>query len=165
MANCESELRRIHVLRSWQERLQEIEPVFAQLIFVARLRDISGNYVHADLRKVFSLDVCHQILSRIHRELFIKWLSMSARDRLRDLRKYNETLCSSAVRARETDWQILCRELVPSGVSITELALFFETMEKMRCFVIRDELSSAARPLKDSLALTDVELENSGRQS
>lgn len=146
VANFDSELRRTHVLRLWEERLQNVDSVFAQLIFLSALRDDSGRYFDADLGKTFPAQICHQMLSQVHRDVFRQWLSMSARCRISDLRKYNDTLLyASSTDSAVREWPPLCRALVPSGISITELTLYFETMDKLAHVVLGQHAASSLR--------------------
>ncbi len=130
-----SELRQAYALRCWQEKLQAIESVFARLIFVSWLRDSSGRYVDPYLNRVCSPRICHQIVADAHLQIFRNWLQISARSKLSDIRKYQVTLCSKSL-ATERIWSEFCRDLVPSGISITELALFFGTMKRLRYIVV-----------------------------
>ena len=123
MVRLDFELRRIHGLRLWEERLQRIDSVFARVVFVSQLRDAAGRYVDPFLLGVFTHRKCHQILADAHRHIFREWLGLSARVKLRDFQKYCDAICTRSV-AGETTWKSLCRELIPSGISIDELNLF-----------------------------------------
>ncbi len=129
------ELRQIHALRCWQEKLQAVESVFARLVFVSRLRDASGRYVDSYLSRVYSPKTCHQIVSDVHLQIFRHWLQISAKAKLSDLRRYHVTTCAQGL-ATDRTWSQLCRELIPSGISITELTFFSETVNKLRSIVV-----------------------------
>src|SRR5712664_3042200 len=100
MLSLESELRRTHALRRWEERLQQTDSVFARLVFVSQLRDASGRYMDSFLLRSFSDHTCHQIIANAHRQIFREWLQLSARSKLRDLRKYNDAICQGAASAK-----------------------------------------------------------------
>ena len=74
MLSLESELRRTHALRRWEERLQQTDSVFARLVFVSQLRDAPGRYIDPFLRRWFSIRTYHQIVANAHREIFREWL-------------------------------------------------------------------------------------------
>ena len=139
MLSLECELRRTHALRCWEERLQRTDSVFARLVFVSQLRDASGRYVDPFLRRSFSGRTCHQIVANAHREVFREWLALSARSKLRDLRSYNDAICHKAATVPEGAWTQLCREAIPSGISITELNHFCETAQRLAHFICRNE--------------------------
>ncbi len=138
MVSLDCELRRIQALRLWEERLQDSDSVFARLVFVSQLRDASGRYADPFLARVFSPRNCHKILSDAHRQVFREWLGMSARTKLRDLHKYRDTICQRRPPA-EAAWASLCRELVPSAISINELNLFCETAKRLAYVICRQE--------------------------
>src|SRR5713101_3493479 len=104
MLSLESELRRTHALRRWEERLQQTDSVFARLVFVSQLRDASGRYADPFLQRWFSRRACHQIVANAHREIFREWLELSARSKLQDLRKYNDAICHKAIDVPEAAW-------------------------------------------------------------
>ena len=131
MLSLESELRQTHALRCWEERLQQTDSVFARLVFVSQLRDASGRYMDSFLLRSFSGRTCHQIVANAHRQIFREWLELSARSKLRDLRKYNDAICQGATAAKEAAWTSLCREVIPSEISITELNFFCETAQRL----------------------------------
>jgi hypothetical protein len=139
MLSLESELRRTHALRRWEERLQQTDSVFARLVFVSQLRDASGRYMDSFLLRSFSDRTCHQIIANAHRQIFREWLQLSARSKLRDLRKYNDAICQGATAAKEAAWTSLCREVIPSGISITELNFFCDTAQRLAHIVCRNE--------------------------
>ena len=139
MLSLESELRRTHALRCWEQRLQQIESVFARLVFLSQLRDGSGRYVDQFLQRSFSARTCHYIVARAHVEVFREWLGLSARLKLRDLRKYNDAICRVAGPATEAAWTNLCREVIPSGISITELNFFCGTAQRLGYLLCRKD--------------------------
>ena len=139
MLSLESELRRTHTLRRWEERLQQTDSVFARLVFVSQLRDASGRYIDSFLLRSFSSRSCHQIVANAHRQIFREWLELSARSKLHDLRKYNDAICQRAAAAKEAAWTSLCREVIPSGISITELNFFCETAQRLAHIICRNE--------------------------
>ena len=141
MLTLESELRRTHALRCWEERLQQTDSVFARLVFVSQSRDASGRYVDPFLARSFSARTCHKIIAGAHRQIFREWLELSARSKLRDLRKYSDTICQgvSAAAVPDVAWTNLCREVIPSGISITELNLFCETAQRLAHIVFGNE--------------------------
>jgi len=124
------ELRRIGALRRWERRLQKSDSVFARLVFVSQLRDSSGRYVDSFLMREFPARTCHGIVAEAHRQVFREWLALSTRTRLRDFRTYCYSICCKTEIA-EAAWASLCRELVPSGISIDELSLFCETAKHL----------------------------------
>ena len=139
MLSLESELRRTHALRRWEERLQQTDSVFARLVFVSQLRDASGRYIDSFLLRSFSGRSCHQIVANAHRQIFREWLELSARSKLRDLHKYNDAICQGGAAAKEAAWTSLCREVIPSGISITELNFFCETAHRLAHIICRNE--------------------------
>jgi hypothetical protein len=138
LLSLESELRRVHALRCWEERLQQSDSMFARLVFVSRLRDASGRYVDPFLLRAFPPRTCHEILVAAHRQIFRDWLRLSARSKLRDLQRYSHAICQRAG-VEEAAWTSLCRELIPSGISIDELNLFCETAKRLAHLICRQE--------------------------
>ena len=126
-----AELKRVHAKLLWQERIQEIDPLFAQIVYLARLRSASGRYRDPVLARVMSSTMCHRLIGDAHRHAFRDWLTLSLRAKCRDLRAYRASICLQPGEIPISSWSRLCRELVPSGVSITELTLFLDTAGKM----------------------------------
>jgi hypothetical protein len=126
-----AELRRVHAKLLWQERIQEIDPLFAQVVYLARLRGPSGRYRDPVLSRVMSSTMCHRLIGDAHRHAFREWLALSLRAKCRDLRAYRASICLQPGERAIGAWSRLCRELVPSGVSITELTLFLNTAGKI----------------------------------
>jgi hypothetical protein len=130
MVSLDSELRRIHALRLWEERLQASDSVFVRLVFVSQLRDAAGRYADPFLLRVFSARGCHTMVADAHRQVFREWLGMSARLKLRDFKKYRDALCQRTAPSQAV-WSTLWSRLVPSGISIAELDLFCETVKRL----------------------------------
>jgi hypothetical protein len=144
MVSLEGELSRIQARRLWEARLQESDSVFARLVFVSQLRDASGRYADPFLRRLFPSRTCHQLVSDAHREVFREWLTLSARMKVRDLKRYCNTICASET-SDKTAWTCLCAELVPSGISINELRLFSEDVKRLTHMVHRQPKSRNGR--------------------
>jgi len=123
LISLDCELRRIQALRQWEDHLQESDCIFARLVYVSLLRDASGRYADPFLVGVFPARTSHKIVADAHRQIFREWLALDARIKLRDFQKYCQAICNQTP-PREADWTGLCRELVPSGISIDELDLF-----------------------------------------
>jgi hypothetical protein len=137
MVSLECELSRIQARRLWEEWLQESESVFARLVYVSQLRDASGRYVDPFLLRMFPPRMCHRIVSQAHRDVFRQWLGLSARRKVRDLRRYCYTVCPTE-KANKTEWTCMFGELVPSGVSIDELRLFYANVGRLAHLVCRE---------------------------
>src|SRR5262249_61130385 len=90
MLSLESELRRTHALRRWEERLQQTDSVFARLVFVSQLRDASGRYIDSFLLRSFSTRSCHQIVANAHRQIFRERLNLRARPKVAPLPHAND---------------------------------------------------------------------------
>lgn len=138
MVSLDCELRRFHDLRLWEERLQAIDSVFARLVFLSQLRDPSGRYVDPFLLRVFAPRRCHQIVADAHRQVFREWLGLSARAKLSDFQRYCDAICMRSA-ACETAWISLCRELIPSGISIDELNLFGGDAKRLAYIICRQQ--------------------------
>jgi len=138
VVSLDCELRRIHDLRLWEERLHGIDSVFARLAFVSQLRDASGRYVDPFLLRAFAPRRCHQIVANAHQQVFREWLGLTARVKLRDFQKYCNAICTSSA-AGETEWTSLCCELIPSGISIDELNLFGGDAKRLARIICRQQ--------------------------
>jgi len=136
MVSRDCELRRIQVLRHWEGRVQRSDCVFAKLVFVSQLRDASGRYTDPLLVGAFPPRTCHRIVADAHRQIFREWLGLEARMKLRDFQKYCTAICQRSA-PRESEWTRLCRDLVPSGVSIDELDLFCGTANRLAHVICR----------------------------
>jgi len=136
MVSLDCELRRIQVLRVWEERLQGSDCIFARLVFLSQLRDASGRYADPFLVRVFPSRSCHKIVADAHLQVFREWLGLDARLKLRDFRKYCAAICQRSA-PREAEWTSLCRDLVPSGISIDELDLFCGTANRLAHVICR----------------------------
>jgi len=144
MVSLEGELSRIQARRLWEERLQESDSVFARLVFVSQLRDASGRYADPFLRRMFPARTCHRLVSEAHRDVFREWLTLSARMKVRDLKRYCNTIWAAET-SDKTAWTCLCPDLVPSGVSINELRLFAEDVKRLTQMVHRQLRSRNSR--------------------
>ena len=131
MIGLDSELLRIHALRRWQARLQEVESVFARLVYVSSLLASSGRYAEPYLNQVFPPGACHRLLADVHRQVFREWLSLSLKCKIRDLQLYSEAICQPHAEASDLEWIRFCNGLVPSGITIAELTLFSGTTRRI----------------------------------
>ena len=138
MASLDCELRRIQALKLWEHRLCESDSLFVRLMFLSSLRDAAGRYADPFLLRVFSKRDCDRILSDAHRRLFREWLGMSARLKLRDFRIYRDAICHRSL--PDETGILLCRGLVPSGISIDELNLFCQTTKRLARLIPHTEI-------------------------
>ena len=133
MLSWETELRRTQAIRHWQERLQDADCLFARLIYVSCLRDASGRYVDPYLLGICPARMCNMILAEVHREIFREWLQLSLRSKMKDLKAYSDSVTKGT--DDECAWVALCREAIPSGISIQELKLFREAVKRLVPFL------------------------------
>jgi hypothetical protein len=138
MASLDCELRRLQALQAWKDQLLKSNSVFVQLMHLSRLRDGSGRYADPFLLRAFSKRDCERILSEAHRLIFREWLAMSARRKLRDFKIYRDAICQRYV--PDEPGMILCRGLVPSGISIDELNLFCQTTRRLARLISHPEI-------------------------
>jgi hypothetical protein len=124
-------LRRVHTKILWQDRIQGIDPLFGQIVYLASLRSPSGRYRDPLLSRIMSPIKCHRFIADAHRQAFREWLSLNLRAKSRDLKTYRASICLQPAEITAAAWNRLCRDVVPSRVSITELTLFLETASSL----------------------------------
>jgi hypothetical protein len=96
--------------------LSAIPGMFARLIYLASLRDLSsGLYQHAGLEAIYPKRAVQQALAKCHEELFEKLLEMPLQAQQDDLRKCLEGMEAGLLPAIE-NWQTLesYRVLIPA---------------------------------------------------
>ena len=133
MVTIETELRRSLAVKQWQDRLQNTDCMFTRLVFLSTLRNDAGRYTDSFLLSVCPATQCHNLIARAHQQVFREWLSLSARDKARDLRRY---LVSTLNRTPEIgDWNALCRAVLPSSIGMDELNLFLQSVRQLATLI------------------------------
>lgn len=134
-----------------QASIRSLPSIFAQVAYLAQLRDPNTGLYRHRLYQGQSRAEGHQVLEALHEDAFKKWLRLHATAQKSDLERYLDSLeCERSIAIR--NWTNLepYRSYVPAPASAVDREWFFSGMATLlRMLAVRD--TSPDRPTQSGL--------------
>jgi hypothetical protein len=131
----------------WSRKIEEIPSLFARIVYMAGLRNVTGRYKDPELAAIVGSSVCHDVIKAAHSKAFSVWFSLNWTARTTDLKPYLVTLGFRGSPARwPISWEQVCKDIVPCDASINDVQLFLGTVTAVIDMLSHVELNEPSRP-------------------